>query len=80
LKRYYDENNLSYNNQFPHLHKFILFKNPASLALLHLKDVTYRMFMKESGGKVMKVYVGTLSLLDFRIGSLMKKNKKVLFS
>ena len=56
-----------------------LFKNPASICMLRLKHVAYRFFMRESGGKIHKVYVGSLDLLDFRMGSKLKACKNILF-
>jgi hypothetical protein len=55
-------------------------KNPASLAIIRIKKIIYHMFMRESGGKIMKLYVGTLKINDYREKTLLKKNTRIVFN
>lgn len=60
--------------------RYFLDQGPASLALMKLKNVCYLFYMKESGAKVMKAYVGTIYAMDIRLGSKLKVNKDVIFN
>jgi hypothetical protein len=49
------------------------------VAFAKLKRVSYKFFMRESGGKLMKIIVEKINLADFRQGSCLQGNKWVLF-
>lgn len=70
-------NNLQSNQSFRK--KMFLYKNPASIALIKLKSVNYRFFMRENGGKLMKLLIQKINIADFRLDSLLQDNKWVLF-
>ena len=63
-----------------HRKKYFLYKNPSSVGLIKIKNVIYHFFMRENGAKTMKLYVGSLNLNDFREGSKLTKNKKIIFN
>ena len=44
----------------------VLYKNPASVALIKLKGLNYKFFMRESGGKLMKLTLEKINVADFR--------------
>ncbi len=44
----------------------MLNKNPASLGLIKIKNIIYYLFLHENGQKLMKLYVGTLKIQDYR--------------
>ena len=48
------------------MNKFVLGKNPASLAIIRIKKIIYHFFMRENGGKLMKLYIGTIKINEFR--------------
>ena len=59
--------------------RMFLYKNPASVALGKLNRVNYKFYMRESGGKLMKLIIEKINLADFRMGSKVSNNKWVLF-
>ena len=60
--------------------KKLLTKNPASLAIIRIKKIIYHFFMRENGGKMMKLYIGTVKINDYREKSLLKKNTRIVFN
>lgn len=56
-----------------------LYKNQASVALCKLKNVNFKFFLREGGGKLMKLLVETVNMADLRLDSLLHLNKWVLF-
>jgi len=46
--------------------RLFLYKNPASIAVAKLKNVSFKFNMRESGGKIMKLIVEKINLADFR--------------
>ncbi len=44
----------------------VLHKNPTSLAVIKIRKIIYHFFMKENGAKLMKLYLGTLKINDYR--------------
>lgn len=57
----------------------MLKKNPASLGLIKIKNIIYYMFMYENGEKLMKLYIGTLKIQDYRENTKLTKNKRIIF-
>lgn len=58
-----------------------LYKNSNSLALINLKDISFKMLMQENGGKKMILAINKVNMSDLRMSSrLTHYNKSFLFS